>query len=52
LRDPVAVAAPQIDNLAAIAIDRDGGTDLFPTTEVAPKRVGDLPITLVDISTH
>ena len=50
LGDSVAVAAPQVDHLDAVAIDRDRGADLATGREVGAECVGDLAVTLVDVS--
>ena len=47
LRHAVAVAAPQVDDLAAVAVDRDGRADLIALREVGPEGVGDRAVPLV-----
>ncbi|CAN5437127.1 hypothetical protein BH23ACT3_BH23ACT3_19610 [soil metagenome] len=50
LLDPVAVAAPQIDHLVAVAVERAGRTDLAPFEEVPTERVRDGAVSLIDLS--
>lgn len=48
--DPIAEAAPQIDNLHAVAVDGDRGSDLLTAGQVAAENVGNLPVPLVDVT--
>ena len=48
--DPVAETAPEIDDLAAIAVHREGGSDLLAAAQVATKRVGNLAVAVVDVT--
>ena len=50
LVDAVAVAAPQVDHLDAVVIDGDRGADLATGREVGAECIGDLAVTLVDVS--
>jgi hypothetical protein len=50
--DPIAEAAPQIDNLDAVAVDGDRGADLLTAVEVAAEDVGDLSVPLVNATGH
>ena len=50
LPDAIAVAAPQVDYLDAVAIDRDGVADFTSGREVSAKRIGDLAVTLRDVA--
>ncbi len=52
LGDPVTEATPQIDHLAAIAVDGYRSSDLLTAAEVAAEHVGDLPVPFVDIATN
>jgi hypothetical protein len=46
----VAVATPEVNHLAAVAVHGDGGPDLITAAQIAMKRVGDLPIALIDVT--
>jgi len=50
--DPVTVAAPQIDDLAAIAIDGERGADFVTAVQVATEGVGNLAVPLVDVAAN
>ena len=50
--DPVAKAAPQINDLAAIPVDRNRGPDLLATGQVATEGFDDLSVPLVDVTTN
>ena len=51
-RHGVAVAAPQVDDLAAVAVDGAGGAELAALREVRAERVGDGAVALVRGAAH
>jgi hypothetical protein len=50
--DPIAVAAPQVDDLDAVAVDGDRGSDLLTAGQVAAEDVGDLAVPFIDVTSH
>ena len=48
--DAIGIAAPQVDHFDAVAIDGHRGADLPTRREVGAKCIGDLAVTLVDVS--
>src|SRR6202012_3950835 len=50
LGDSVAVTAPQVDHFDAVAINGDRGADFTTGREVGAECIGDLAVTLVDVS--
>ena len=47
---PVAETTPEVHDLAAVAIDRERGSDLRTAGQIEPKRVGDLSVALIDVT--